>query len=86
MQMQQVLNYDGPEACNQEDAFLLELVRYIHLNPLRAKLVKDYNELQTYPFCVHDVIMGKLDVEWPNTNFILRMFDTDLKAARSGFH
>ena len=35
----------------QEDAYLLELVRYIHLNPVRAKLVTDYNELQNYPFC-----------------------------------
>lgn len=26
----------------QQDAYLLELVRYIHLNPLRARLVKDY--------------------------------------------
>jgi hypothetical protein len=25
----------------QEDAYLLELVRYIHLNPLRAKIVVD---------------------------------------------
>ncbi len=57
-----------------------------HLNPLRAKLVKDYNELQTYPFCGHSAIMGKLDREWQNTNFILQMFDTDLIAARSGYH
>lgn len=70
----------------QEDAYLLELVRYIHLNPLRAKLVKDYNELQAYPFCGHGVIMGKLDRQWQNTNFILQMFDTDLIAARSGYH
>jgi putative transposase len=34
----------------QEDTYLLELVRYIHLNPLRAKLVKKYKELQTYIF------------------------------------
>ena len=29
----------------QEDPYLKELVRYIHLNPLRAKLVADYNSL-----------------------------------------
>ena len=29
----------------QEDTYLLELVRYIHLNPLRAKLVGDMNEI-----------------------------------------
>ena len=26
----------------QEDSYFLELVRYIHLNPLRAKVVRDY--------------------------------------------
>ena len=29
----------------EEDAYLQELVRYIHLNPLRAGLVKDLREL-----------------------------------------
>ena len=29
----------------QEYTYLLELVRYIHLNPIRAKLVKDIQEL-----------------------------------------
>ena len=29
----------------QEDAYLLELVRYIHLNPLRARLVENIDEL-----------------------------------------
>ena len=31
----------------QEDSYLLELVRYIHLNPIRAGLVKDVDELNT---------------------------------------
>ncbi|WP_228721451.1 transposase [Desulfosediminicola ganghwensis] len=34
----------------QEDTYLLELVRYIHLNPLRSKLVKDMDQLAQYPF------------------------------------
>ena len=43
----------------QEDTYLLELVRYLHLNPIRAKLVTDIQELDKYPFCGHAVIMGK---------------------------
>ena len=43
----------------QEDAYLRELVRYIHLNPLRARLVKDLNALDKYPFSGHSVLMGK---------------------------
>ncbi len=34
----------------EEDPYLLELIRYIHLNPLRAKLVKDLEELDKYPW------------------------------------
>jgi len=33
----------------QEDVYLLELVRYIHLNPLRAKVVNDLIELEPIP-------------------------------------
>ena len=35
----------------QEETYLLELVRYIHLNPLRAGLVQDMEALNTYPYC-----------------------------------
>jgi len=31
----------------QEDAYLRELVRYLHLNPLRAKIVSGLSELNT---------------------------------------
>ena len=34
----------------QEDSYLLELVRYIHLKPLRAKAVADYAELERYRY------------------------------------
>jgi putative transposase len=33
----------------EEDPYLLEITRYIHLNPLRAGLVKDLVELSWYP-------------------------------------
>jgi len=32
----------------QEDTYLLELVRYIHLNPLRANIVKTRKESDRY--------------------------------------
>ncbi len=43
----------------QEDAYLLELVRYIHLNPLRAGLVNELERLNNYAYSGHGVIMGK---------------------------
>jgi len=34
----------------EEDPYLLELTRYIHLNPLRAGIVKNLGELRGYPW------------------------------------
>jgi len=42
----------------EEDPYLLELIRYIHLNPLRAKLVRDLEELDQYPWTGHSAILG----------------------------
>jgi hypothetical protein len=42
----------------EEDPYLLELIRYIHLNPLRAKLVNDLKELDKYPWTGHSTILG----------------------------
>ena len=43
----------------EEDPYLLELIRYIHLNPLRAKLVQDLKELDKYPWSGHSAILGR---------------------------
>jgi len=47
----------------QEDTYLLELVRYIHLNPIRAKLVKHLDEPGGYAYCGHSVVMGKVKAD-----------------------
>ncbi|MBC8434269.1 MAG: transposase [Desulfobacterales bacterium] len=44
----------------EEENYLLELTRYIHLNPLRAGLVEDLNTLDKYVWSGHSVLMGKL--------------------------
>ena len=43
----------------EEERYLLELVRYIHLNPLRATVVKSVGELDQYPWCGHTILMGR---------------------------
>ena len=48
----------------QEDRYLLELVRYIHLNPIRANLVEDLKSLEHYAYCGHGTLMGKLKNNW----------------------
>jgi hypothetical protein len=37
----------------EEDPYLLELIRYNHLNPLRARIVADLKELDKYPWTGH---------------------------------
>jgi len=58
----------------QEEAYLLELVRYIHLNPLRAGLVQNIEKLDNYPYSGHSVLMNKLINTWQNKDEILKMF------------
>ena len=43
----------------EEDTYLLELIRYIHLNPLRARLVEDLKALDKYSWTGHSTILGK---------------------------
>jgi putative transposase len=69
----------------QEDAYLLELVRYIHLNPLRARLVKDMNHLGRYPFSGHGVVMGQFDQPWQDWKAVLAHFGKQLGPARRGY-
>jgi hypothetical protein len=57
-----------------EDAYLHELVRYIHLNPLRAGVVKELNELDEYPWCGHAVVMGKKVLPGQAVNEVLELF------------
>ncbi|MGM0681276.1 MAG: transposase [Thermodesulfobacteriota bacterium] len=66
----------------QEDSYLLELVRYIHLNPLWAGLVADMNELDHYPFAGHAVIMGNCRQPWQDREKIIRLFGKRTSASR----
>ncbi len=63
------------------DPYLLELVRYIHLNPLRAGLVKNLDELEDYPWCGHGILTGKQKNEWQEKDFVLGFFGSKGKKA-----
>ncbi len=57
-----------------EDSYLLALVRYIHLNPLRANIVKTIEELDRYPFCGHRTLLGKARHPWMDADYVLLQF------------
>jgi REP element-mobilizing transposase RayT len=69
----------------QEDAYLLELVRYIHLNPLRAGLVSSMRQLDQYPYCGHSILTGKRNYDWQDTNYVLNLFGKSVSSARKGY-
>lgn len=68
-----------------EEAYLLQLVRYIHLNPLRAGLVKNPVELNSFHWSGHSVLLGKQSALWQNTEEILRRFGSTVRVARSNY-
>lgn len=69
----------------EEEAYLRELVRYIHLNPLRAGTVLDINSLRAYTRCGHSALMGKVDREWQDTGAVLRLFGGRRRQARTAY-
>ncbi len=56
--------------CEQEPYFL-ELVRSIHLNPLRARIVRNLRELARYPYSGHTALVGKGKYRWQDTGAVL---------------
>jgi len=69
----------------EEDPYFRELVRYIHLNPLRAGNVKSIEELDRYPWSGHSVIMGKLKRDWQDAAYVLRWFGVSVRDAKKEY-
>jgi REP element-mobilizing transposase RayT len=69
----------------EEEQYLMELVRYIHLNPLRAGLVTDMAELDQYPWSGHSTLMGNRLIEGQETKIILERFGNGLPSARQTY-
>jgi len=58
----------------EADAYFQELVRYIHLNPLRTGLVESLRALDRYPWCGHATLMGHRTVPWQDRREVLAWF------------
>ena len=48
----------------EQDTYLLELIRYIHLNPVRAKMVSNIDQ---YPWSGHASYLGRQVLSWVTT-------------------
>ena len=65
-----------------QDAYGLALVRYIHLNPVRANMVR---EPGTFRWSSHRAYLGQERLSWLSTEWVLAQFATRLVTARSRF-
>ncbi len=69
----------------QEDPYFLELVRYIHLNPLRVRIVANLKTLDSYPYSGHSVLMGRRKNDWQDTDTVLVYFGRKASTARKRY-
>ena len=66
--------------CEQEE-YLQELIVYIHLNPLRAKLVRNIAGLEKYRWCSHGALIGRNKPGFMERDHILSYFGNTGKQA-----
>jgi hypothetical protein len=64
------------------DSYLLELVRYIHLNPVRAGMVDDPQE---YKWSGHRAYLGTETLPWLETDWVLSQFGNRLKTCQQRY-
>lgn len=58
----------------EDDPYLVELTRYIHLNPLRAGIVRNMRGLNEYHWAGHSAIMGRVRREWQDIDTVPACF------------
>lgn len=70
--------------CDKDDYFKV-LVAYIHLNPLRAGLVKTFEDLARYRWSGHRAIMGEENQPWMDVDRALEQFGSAVGSARRNY-
>jgi len=63
----------------ERDSYLVELVRYIHLNPVRAGMVRDAEE---YSWSGQRAYLGEEVLPWCTTEWVLKQFGKTRRSAR----
>ena len=69
----------------QKEPYLLELVRYIHLNPIRAGIVGSMGELKDYRYCGHGRILAGDNEPWQEIDDVLIRFDEIQRRGRTKY-
>ena len=69
----------------EAESYLLELVRYLHLNPLRAKVVPTLHALDRYPWAGHSALLGYRPCPWQASGAVLHQFGPTPARARKAY-
>ncbi len=69
----------------EEDAYLLELVRYIHLNPVRSRLPVTIDSLDEFRWTGHAVLLGNAQQPGQDVDFVLAHFGSKVRSARKAY-
>jgi hypothetical protein len=66
----------------QDQRYLQELLRYVYLNPIRAGMAKDLDELEKFPWSGDGVLMGRYHREFQDADSVFRCFGETKAEAR----
>jgi len=69
----------------EAEPYLLERVRYIHLNPLRAHVLPDLRALDRYAYTGHAVLLGRRECPGQDTASVLSRFASRPARARRAY-
>jgi len=69
----------------QDQGYIEELVRYVHLNPIRAGVCKTMAQLDSYEWCGHSMLVGAHRYPFQNTADVLGKFARDTGTARKRY-
>ncbi len=69
----------------QDFRYFRELIRYVHLNPIRAGTVKNLSALERYPWCGQAAMVGKTGEPWHSSSEALKRFGGSTASARAAY-
>ncbi len=67
------------------ESYLLALIRYIHLNPVRAGMLEDLGALDRYRWTGHAGILGRHSRPWHEIDEVLSLFGATRRKGRIGY-
>jgi REP element-mobilizing transposase RayT len=69
----------------QDQLYLEEMIRYVHLNPVRAGICRNLDALDTYAWCGHAALMGTRSNRFQDTAAVLHRFGREASDARANY-